>query len=72
MVVTQSSDKGVRAWSRLNKQFADFETTAIKSEKGCVTKRKQLGERREDTQSRSERMFQKKKKKKGNQGQLFM
>ena len=49
MVVTQISDKDLRAWTRLNKQFADFETTAIKSEKGWETKRRVLGKRREDT-----------------------
>lgn len=35
MVVTQGGDKDVRAGTRLNKQFTDFETPAIKSEKGC-------------------------------------
>lgn len=35
MVVTQGGDKDVRAATRLNKQFTDFETPAIKSGKGC-------------------------------------
>lgn len=55
MVATQSGAKDLRAWTRLNKQFADFETTAIKPQKRCVTKMMVLGERREDTPIRTER-----------------
>lgn len=55
MAVTQGSDKDVRAQTRLNKQFADFETPAIKCGKGCerVNKILKPGLRWKERESRS-------------------